>query len=369
MDVSVFISCYNQGEFVAKAIESVLEQQTRYNFEIIICDDASKDNSKEIILNYSNRYPDKIHAIINNENIGLLQNFINFIKLSKGKFLAFCEADDWWIDANKIEEQTTFLINNEDYVLTFASKFHFIQKYNKITKPKHSKPSFNNEMEFIISHLEYFYVHTSNAMIRKNTLINFLEVLERIKKRLFAWDYPVFFYLPSQGKINFVNKYYSVYRVIGTSLTNQYNNDELIYNKLVLNTYNIYFYLLNHFNYSVNVKQKVLYIFGNHCLNFGLLLKRQYLLTRGTNILKNFFSNDEVIKLQLNKQIDVAFKINDYNLMKDAIDKMEVNNFKIDFLRKIKIVSFENPFSFRILTYILSQLQNNRLLIKLFVNN
>lgn len=369
MDVSVFISCYNQGQFVAKTIESVLVQQTQYNFEIIVCDDASQDNSKEIILEFANKFPDKIKAIIYEKNIGLIQNFINFVKMAEGKFLAFCEADDWWIDSDKIEEQTEFLFNNPDYVLTFGSKYHFNHSTKETVIPTDFRPYFKNETEFLISHIEYFYVHTSNAMITKESLINFVDVLAKIKNRLFAWDYPVFFYLPTQGKINFVDKCYSVYREIGTSLTNQYNNDEKIYNKMVLNTYSIYFFLLNHYEYSDVVRQKVLFLFGNHCLNFGMLLKRKVLLKRGINILRNFFSDEEVTNLTIYKQIDVAFKQNDNELMNEALHKIKENNLKPDLLRSMKIIAFKNSLSFKFLSYILSKVQNNRFLIKHFVNN
>lgn len=369
MDVSVFVSCYNHGEFVEQAIESVLNQNTNYKYEIIVCDDASLDNSKDIILNLAKKFPEKIKAVIYEQNIGLIQNFINFVKMAKGEFLAFCEADDWWIDENKIEEQTKFLYENPDHVMVFGSKYHFIQKSKEIIVPTDFRPNFNDQFGFLKSHLESFYIHTSNAMMKKQSLLNFLNTLEKLKIRLFAWDYPLYFYLPTQGNIKFIDKYYSVFRVLDSSITHQINSDELFYKYFILKPFSIYFYLLNNFNYPDSIRTLTLTIFGYQCFHFGNLLKRIYLIERGIRITNLLNSQEEIEKSTANMLLDLAFATNDSDLFYFALKKINANNYNLSFLRKLKILAFKNQISFKLLTIILSKVQNNKFLINIFVKD
>lgn len=117
--VSVLCITYNQEKYIGKAIESFINQKTDFKYEILINDDASTDKTAEIIKEYQKMHPDKIRAFIQTEN--LFSRGINptdvIYRQSKGKYIAMCEGDDFWVDCNKLKKQIDFLEKNEDYAL------------------------------------------------------------------------------------------------------------------------------------------------------------------------------------------------------------------------------------------------------------
>ncbi len=116
--VSVLMFVYNQEQYVRKAIESVIRQETDFAYEIIIHDDASTDGSPEIIREYARRYPDRIIPILQTEN--QMQQGISFVDtymmpLVRGKYLAFLEGDDYWTKKDKLKTQAAFLEHHKEY--------------------------------------------------------------------------------------------------------------------------------------------------------------------------------------------------------------------------------------------------------------
>jgi len=106
--VSVICITYNQKEYLNKAIDSILNQKTEIAFELIIHDDVSTDGTTDIVKDIKNKYPDKVQVIYENEN-QFSQNKDFFSKIIKtkarGKYIALCEGDDYWIDNNKLQMQ------------------------------------------------------------------------------------------------------------------------------------------------------------------------------------------------------------------------------------------------------------------------
>ncbi len=116
--VSVIMMCYNHESYIRKAIESVLSQKTNFRYEVIIHDDASTDHSAEIIKEYQRKYPEKIIAIIQKENLysrRISARKVYIDPIIKGKYIATCECDDYWIDENKLQKQVDFLEDHAEY--------------------------------------------------------------------------------------------------------------------------------------------------------------------------------------------------------------------------------------------------------------
>jgi len=117
--LSVCIITYNHENFIAQAIESVLMQNTNFNFEIIIGEDYSTDKTREICQTFKNNYPEKIKLTLNDENIGMMPNFIRTLKACTGKYIALLEGDDFWTDPDKLQKQVDFLEANPGYAICF----------------------------------------------------------------------------------------------------------------------------------------------------------------------------------------------------------------------------------------------------------
>ena len=119
--VSVCCFAYNHENYIKDAIRGFLIQETDFSFEIIIHDDASTDKTKKIIRKYEKSYSKIIRPIYQKENQYSKGKRIApiVIKQSRGKYIALCDGDDYWVDPYKLQKQATFLEKNSDYVITY----------------------------------------------------------------------------------------------------------------------------------------------------------------------------------------------------------------------------------------------------------
>ena len=118
-DVLVSICCtaYNLEKYISQTIESFLSQKTTFKYEIIVGEDCSKDSTRQILLKYSEKYPDLIQVIMSEANVGIARNYKRVLERAKGKYIAICDGDDYWVDPLKLQKQVDFLENNCEYVI------------------------------------------------------------------------------------------------------------------------------------------------------------------------------------------------------------------------------------------------------------
>lgn len=118
--VTIWCLAYNHEKYIKKALESFISQKTNFKYEILIHDDASTDKTVQIIEEYRKKYPDIIKPIyekINMHDKGLDYS-INFcIPNAKGKYIAFCEGDDYWVDDYKLQKQYDLMESNPNVSL------------------------------------------------------------------------------------------------------------------------------------------------------------------------------------------------------------------------------------------------------------
>lgn len=115
--VSVDMITYKHEAYIAQAIEGVLMQETNFEYDLIIADDCSPDKTEEIVKNIIATHL-KGHIIKyfrHEKNIGMQANGVFAVQQCKGKYIALCEGDDYWIDPLKLQKQVDFLEENEDY--------------------------------------------------------------------------------------------------------------------------------------------------------------------------------------------------------------------------------------------------------------
>lgn len=122
-NIMVSIKClaYNHERYIRKALDGFLMQKTNFKFEIVIHDDASTDRTAEIIREYEEKYPDIIKPIYQTENQykygNLSRKFID--PKFRGKYVAFCEGDDYWTDPDKLQMQVDYMESHPDCAYTF----------------------------------------------------------------------------------------------------------------------------------------------------------------------------------------------------------------------------------------------------------
>ncbi|MBA4317257.1 MAG: hypothetical protein C0412_02550 [Flavobacterium sp.] len=116
--VSIVCLAYNHELFIGEAMESFLKQETDFPFEILVGEDCSTDNTKEIVLDYIKKYPRIIRIISSPKNVGMQENCWRTLNSANGKYIAFCEGDDFWVYNKKLQMQVDFLEANPEYSIT-----------------------------------------------------------------------------------------------------------------------------------------------------------------------------------------------------------------------------------------------------------
>ena len=119
LGVSVFMITYNQENYIAQAIESVLMQKTNFNFNLFIGEDCSTDRTREIFLKYREKYAEKIHLLLNERNNEALNKRTHLMHvLTAGRrYVALLEGDDYWTDPLKLQKQINILEEHPEYAI------------------------------------------------------------------------------------------------------------------------------------------------------------------------------------------------------------------------------------------------------------
>ncbi len=112
MMVSIVCNTYNHEKYIASALESFVAQRTDFPFEVLVHDDASTDGTADVIRQYAEKYPQLIKPVYQTENQysqGVDYNGRYQLSRAKGKYIALCEGDDYWIDPEKLSKQVAAL--------------------------------------------------------------------------------------------------------------------------------------------------------------------------------------------------------------------------------------------------------------------
>jgi len=115
--VSVIMPCYNHSKYLVEGIESILNQSYE-DFELIITDDCSKDNSQEIIKNYE-RTDKRVKGCYHNVNSGEAKSRNDAMAISTGDYIAFCDSDDVW-EKDKLKTQLFYLNKYQDHAVVHS---------------------------------------------------------------------------------------------------------------------------------------------------------------------------------------------------------------------------------------------------------
>jgi len=114
MKLSIIIPVYNEEEYISFALESAIYQRVNFDYEIIVYDDNSSDNTASIVKTYQKQYP-KIRYYKNSKNLGNAKTFYNAINIAKGDYFQVLDGDDFFTNWHKLEKQVQFLDNNQDH--------------------------------------------------------------------------------------------------------------------------------------------------------------------------------------------------------------------------------------------------------------
>lgn len=149
--VSVLMITYNHEQYVEQAIRSVMMQETDFDYELIIGEDCSTDRTREIVLRIKKEYPDRIKILLQEQNVGMIQNLADVYHAAQGEFLALLEGDDYWTSPRKLQIQSEYLDKHPNCSLCFHSAIVVFEGENSrrsytIAPPPFHVVSFENWM-------------------------------------------------------------------------------------------------------------------------------------------------------------------------------------------------------------------------------
>lgn len=109
--VSVCVVTYNQEGYIRECLQSVVDQDTDFDFEVLVADDCSTDDTRSIVREFAEKYPHILTPIFHTKNIGAFNNYVFVHQAAKGKYIAHLDGDDYWLPG-KLQIQKKFLDEN-----------------------------------------------------------------------------------------------------------------------------------------------------------------------------------------------------------------------------------------------------------------
>ena len=293
--VSVYCTAYNHEKYIRDALEGFVNQKTNFKYEVLVHDDASTDNTAKIIKEYEKKYPDIIKPIYQKENQFSKGKAISLIldKLAKGKYIALCEGDDYWIDENKLQIQVDYMEEHPDCTFCFHNANIYDMRINKITKVflptnKKQKKYFTKDNKYNMGEIALLdEIPTASYMYRKKF------TFPKLYERAIAGDICVQTISTYYGYGYYIDKVMSMYRVgTGQSVMDTWRKNAIDYKKEI-ERYNKYIKIYEDINkfskYQYNdimnriimkFKLAVIFINPNPIIskeNYNEILKSKYL--------------------------------------------------------------------------------------------
>jgi glycosyltransferase involved in cell wall biosynthesis len=209
MKVSVLLVTYNHEQYIAQAVESVLMQKTNFKYEILISEDCSTDNTRNIVLAFGEKYTDKIRLLLSEHNLCTNEVLARGMKAARGQYIAHLDGDDYWTSPYKLQKQADFLDAHPKCSICYHNVDVFHEDGDRQTY--RSNP------------LDVQQNSTLEDLLWKGDLIESCSImLRKVFDELPDWfrtidlgDWALLILHAQRGKIGYINEVMGVYRIHG----------------------------------------------------------------------------------------------------------------------------------------------------------
>jgi glycosyltransferase involved in cell wall biosynthesis len=231
--VSVIVHTYNHENFIRQTLDSILNQQVNFEYEVIVGDDASPDSTPKIIQEYQQKFPNIIKPMLHPKNLGGYgkNNTLATLEVCQGKYIAAMDGDDYWTNPLKLQTQVDFLDKNPDFVACFHNALiHFEDGSHPDTFVNDETQREITTIEDLVGEDEIWYMATSAVMFRNGIMKEYPQWFHESK----SGDIPRYILLGKHGKFKYINEVMSVYRKNGggMSFTDGKQDAEFLYNRI-----------------------------------------------------------------------------------------------------------------------------------------
>jgi glycosyltransferase involved in cell wall biosynthesis len=221
---------YNHELYIAKAIEGVLNQKTNFLFELVIGEDCSTDNTKKIVLEYQRKFPHIIKVITSSNNVGMIKNSIRTALACDGKYIAYCEGDDYWHNPDKLQIQVDFLEHNPEYGMVHSNADLFDTRSGKLHD---SYLKLIADLDDANAYFEILtdtrHVFTPTVCVRRDLLVDIIKNNpECSSERFLMGDLQIWLEISHVSKVKYFPESLATYNFLEESATQSKNPIKLL---------------------------------------------------------------------------------------------------------------------------------------------
>lgn len=223
--VSIRCTVYNHEKYLRQCLDGIVSQETDFLFEAIVHDDASTDGSAQIIREYAQRYPHIIKPIYQTENqyskdFSIVRRTIT--EKCIGKYMAWCEGDDYWTDKRKLQKQVDILDKNPDVGLVYGKVKQYVENLGRF-----KKESFGSEAKCAKDLLLSNTIPTPTVLLRKDLYLQYMAESSIQNQKWLMGDYPLWIYFALHSQIYFIDEELAVYRILVESACHSKDRSKL----------------------------------------------------------------------------------------------------------------------------------------------
>ena len=233
--LSVVVLTFQQTSFIEQALASVIGQVTDFPFEIIICDDHSKDGSFDKIKRFWEENPEKVRILSSTSNLGIYTgngrlNLVRGFSACRGKYIALLEGDDFWKGEEKLQQQVD-LLERDSSLSAVIHRAEIVDESGSLIDhvPREeveelTRFNVNDTLLHSIS-----FAHTASAVFRKPNS----DLIPEWALSAYAADRVIYTCLAAKGDIGYLNKIFSVYRKHPEGISSKIGNPGILQFRLL----------------------------------------------------------------------------------------------------------------------------------------
>lgn len=225
--ISVIVCTYNQEDTIGRTLDSILSQECHLPIEIVIGEDCSTDRTLAVCQQYQKQHPDTIRILANNPNKGLVRNYFDCLRACRGKYIADCAGDDFWIDSQKLEKSSLILDNSPDVGIVHTDWLRYDEKTGQNISPgkqRFCQPYIDGKemLSCILTPNERPGIHLCTALYRNNWIRRAMQDHPHFfdPDAYQCEDLQIAFFLAQMGKVAYIDSPTLAYSCGGESISN-----------------------------------------------------------------------------------------------------------------------------------------------------